>query len=278
MKQIIIDEKTKNELMEKFKNYLNSTKFTESNVNFNAEMPKPTAERPTVFINPTAYLKMMLYVRDTSTEIAWHGVVEKNKEKNMYYIKDVFLYPQKLAAATVQTDQEKYNKWLEELDDDTYNALRFQGHSHVNFGVTPSGTDMNYYEDILNVLPKNDYYIFMILNKAGDMTLLIYDLEKNTIFETADIDVKIITPKTQNLVKEIKEQKEEFCETPTYNYSYGSSNLTYKDFMNYTGYGSKYEPKTKTDLLFDELDKKYEVKTSKYANPTLKLTKKGGKK
>lgn len=218
MKRITINETVKQDLIEKFTNYINSAKLSDNRINFSANIFENTLpaeiKRPTVYINSEAYLKMMLYVRDTSTEIAWHGTVERDISRNLYYIKNVFLYPQKVSGATVDTDQDKYNEWREDLDDDTYNQLRFQGHSHVNFGVIPSGTDLAYYDDILQVLPKNDYYIFMILNKSGDITLLIYDLATNIIYETQDIDMKIITEDSNDLINDITETKKELCKYP----------------------------------------------------------------
>ncbi|MBQ8043960.1 MAG: hypothetical protein IJ272_07430, partial [Clostridia bacterium] len=241
MQPIKIDENIKQNLINEFTKYINNTKITNNNIYFSTTLPKTldttNIARPTLYISALAYAKMMLYVRDTHTEIAWHGTVERNTEKNYYYIKDVFLYPQKLAATTVQTDQTKYNNWLENLDDNTYNNLRFQGHSHVNMGTTPSGTDMQYYNDMLQVLPKNDFYIFAILNKSGDATFYIYDLAANLIYDTADINIKIITSQTQDLLKDINNDKEKYCEKPSYTYAYptytypNTASKTYKDFL-----------------------------------------------
>ena len=44
-------------------------------------------------------------------------------------IDNVFLYPQTVAAATVNTDQVTHTKWIESLSDDVLNSMRFQGHS-----------------------------------------------------------------------------------------------------------------------------------------------------
>ncbi len=270
MQYIKINEELKTNLISKFSTYLNSARLNDKHIHFSATLDTPEEiVKTNIFIEAAAYLKMMIYVRDTNTEIAWHGTVERNQEKNYYYIKDVFLYPQKLAAATVQTDQDKYNKWLEELDDETYNKLRFQGHSHVNFGVTPSGTDLNYYNDILQVLPSTDYYIFMIMNKSGDMTFLVYDLAKNIVYNTQDVNVRIVNGTTIDLVNEIETQKETFCEKPVYtpptwpNYSgYNYEYPGYDDDYPVDAYQSKTKKiptkyQLKTDKLFDEIDKKY---------------------
>lgn len=286
MKHIKINEEVKLDLIEKFKTYINNAKLTDTHLSFSANLNSTVAkgnERPTIFVTATAYLKMMLYVRDTSTEIAWHGTVTRDIKDNSYYIHDVFLYPQKLSSATVQTDQEKYNKWIMELDDETHNTMRFQGHSHVNFGASPSGTDLQFYNDILQVLPKNDYYIFMIMNKSGDMSWFIYDLEKNTIYETTDIDIQIFNETDYDIIDNISKQKTEFCEKPVIAArSYGTTNYSllgkFKDYDDYYEKEENYlmnrdvPPKSKqtsVDDLFDDIDKKWK---------NAKLKAKGGKK
>lgn len=284
MKRITLDDSIKEELLLKFKQHLNTLRLSDSQIQFRANIYDTLTPqtKPTVYIDPEAYLKIMLYVRDTSTEIAWHGTVERYLETNTYYIKDVFLYPQKVTGATVQTDQAQYNQWLENLDDDTYNQLRFQGHSHVNFGTSPSGTDLQYYNDILQVLPRNDYYIFMIINKSGDLTLFIYDLATNLIYETNDIDIKITTRTSTDLLKEIKQAKQENCT----NYTSITQSDAYKAYNNIItdrsstidelyGYG---EESTLTDKIFEELD--YKWKNPKLNAPkqkTKKVKTKGGK-
>ena len=271
MKQITIDNNTKQELIQKFTQYIDTVKLSDDRINFTSAIT-PNAQnviKPTVYITAEAYLKMMLYVRDTSTEIAWHGTVKRFKTdtEHYYIINDVFLYPQKLSAATVQTDQEKYNKWLEDLDDDTYNNLRFQGHSHVNFAASPSGVDLQYYNDILQVLPSSDYYIFMILNKSGDFTLMIYDLASNTIFEKNDITAQIIHSNGENLTAEIIEQKKQYCETPvtTINKYTPTQYNAYNAYNKYMATrdlppATQYEDETETDLLFQSIDAKHRFK------------------
>lgn len=288
MKPIKLSENIKQKLIEEFTKSINNAKLSNDTLHFSAKITdtlSKTTPKTTVYVSAEAYLKMMLYVRDTSTEIAWHGTVQRDKEKNYFYISDVFLYPQQLSAATVQTDQEKYNEWIMSLDDDTHNSMRFQGHSHVNFAASPSGTDLAFYDDMLQVLPENDFYIFMILNKRGEMTLLIYDLETNTIYETEDINFYIITDNDYDTIGTIEESKEKYCITPrvpnTSNYkSYASENSkTSLDnfhrqqdeilgkFRTYDDYLMEQDELNDTDSIFADIDKKWK-------NATLKSTKK----
>lgn len=269
MKKINTDDSFKQHIIAKFTDYVNKTKFTDSTIHFTTTIDTTihdqTISKPTVYISAYAYLKMMLYIRDTDTEIAWHGTVERNQEQNWYHIKDVFLYPQIIRSTTVDTDQTKYNEWLENIeDDDIFNNIRFQGHSHVNMGTFPSGTDLNMYDKFLQVLPKNDYYIFMIMNKRGEFNIFIYDLAKNIIYETADINIKVLTPKTQDLLKDIEQDKTNCCEKPTYiPYNATSFQSSYlhdidryygeRDLPNYT---SRDKIEDINDLI-DEIDNKY---------------------
>lgn len=278
MKKINMDDSFRQDLITKFTDYVNKTKFTSNIINFSAtidnEVKLRDNETPTVYISASAYLKMMLYVRDTDIEIAWHGVVERNKEQNWYHIKDVFLYPQIIRATTVDTDQEKYQEWLQSIEDDeVFNNIRFQGHSHVNMSTYPSGTDTNMYDNFLQVLPKNDYYIFMIMNKRGEITCLIYDLAKNAIYETADINIRILAPKTQDLIGDIAKEKEKYCEKPVYG-SYGTTRSKYSyldDIEEY--YSTRDLPKQRKDVndIIESIDNKY--KNTKLA---LKKKIKGG--
>lgn len=266
MKQINLDEACKKELIEKFTEYVNKTRLTNDQINFTANL-SPCAEpadaqKPTVFISTTAYLKMMLYVRDTDVEIAWHGTVERNQEQNWYLIKDVFLYPQVISAVTVNTDQEEYQNWLQNIEDDNvFNSIRFQGHSHVNMSTRPSGTDISMYNDFLQVLPKNDFYIFMILNKRGEFTLMIYDLAKNLIYEDNDINVKIFSADSQDILTAIQNEKDKYCTRHT-----PPASTTFKPIANsyHTPFGqpirhntSYYDLDNYVDEIFEDMDNKY---------------------
>ena len=64
-------------------------------------------------------------------------------------------------------------------------------HSHVNMGVSPSGTDMGHREKIVSQLMDEDYYIFMIWNKSLKWSAAIYDMPSNALYDTEDIDVMV---------------------------------------------------------------------------------------
>ena len=206
---------------------------------------------------------MLLYTSVSSTEIAWQGTVKRTG--NIFTITDVFLYPQTVSGATVNTDQVEYQNWLNNIEEDeTINTMRFQGHSHVNMSTQPSGVDLNLYNDILQTQQKNDYYIFVIMNKSLSFNWFLYDLAQNTIFENNDIIVEL--PEINQVYKD----KDKFCKQPVptwqsnyrYNSSFGkllnSSATIYKQPVQQTTTKAKYPS---VDDLFDELDNRYKNST-----------------
>lgn len=143
-----------------------------------------------LIFRPMAYIKMLELLRHYNSEVAWHGTVEREGD-DTFIITDVIVYPQTVAAATVNTDQDEYQQWLLTLDDEYFNAMRMQGHSHVNMGTSPSPTDDEHQRAILSQLKDDDYYIFMVYNKSLSHTIRIYDYANNVMYEDADISVNV---------------------------------------------------------------------------------------
>lgn len=148
--------------------------------------------KATLYFSEIAYLKMKMLVNESSKEIGWHGIAKRgdDPDKDEYYITDIMVYPQEVTAATVTTDQEKYSEWLMTQED--FDNIRMQGHSHVNMSTSPSSVDDVLYEGILDQLEDDMFYIFMIWNKRDERTIKIYDMAKNVLFETADVNVMVI--------------------------------------------------------------------------------------
>lgn len=143
----------------------------------------------TVYFSEKAWLKMRALVENCSKEIAWRGVAFRTE--GGFIVKDVLCFPQKVTGSTVDVDVEDDALWYINLEDDVRDNLRFQGHSHVNFGVTPSGTDQDYYDRLLQTVPDDGFYIFMIMNKKWDKTIKVYDLAENILYETKDVTIEV---------------------------------------------------------------------------------------
>lgn len=148
-----------------------------------------------IYFTSTAWLKMQVLIDEYSSEVQWHGLVRRVSETE-FEVYDIIVPPHTVTATTVTSDPVEYAKWLNGLDDDTFNALHFHGHSHVMMHVSPSEVDMTYRRDVITQLPKptesnDEFYIFLIMNKKGDWSGEIYDLTNNTYYSSDDSDIYI---------------------------------------------------------------------------------------
>lgn len=210
------------QFVEEFRKSLVDGNFSDGGVKFQKELPKATA-RAKIFFTPMAWIKQSMLLDTCDKEVAWHGVAERiDGEEAAYLISDIVVYPQTVTASTVDMDTEKYAVWLQEhieADDERFNNLRMQAHSHVNMGVTPSSVDMTHQKDIIRMMRDGSFYIFMIYNKRREFYVRIIDKQKNLEFEKSDINVYITD--TADFAKEIKDN----VVSRTYNYSYGSTTI-----------------------------------------------------
>lgn len=143
-----------------------------------------------LYFTPIAWIKMTALVSRFETEVQWHGMVRRISE-NEFEIYDVLVPPHEVSGATVTSEYKPYIEWMDGLDDDTFNAVRFHGHSHVNMAVSPSSVDNKYRLDLVTQLPKptgdDVFYIFLIINKKHEWSAEIYDLTNNALYGTDDI-------------------------------------------------------------------------------------------
>lgn len=193
-KPIKITPQIEEEIRKEFEARLKDAKISDGKFSFSKTLSQ-TGQKATIYFTEVAWRKMEALIKSFDKEVAWHGTASRIEDKegaNEYLISDIFVYPQKVTGATVDTDQEKYQNWVAGLDDDTFNNLRMQGHSHVNMGTTPSGTDIDHQTAILSRTDDSMFYIFMIWNKKFDKNIKIYDLAKNTLFEPSDITTLVL--------------------------------------------------------------------------------------
>lgn len=254
-------EKIKVTALKDFKEYLAALVIdAKGGIHFNKnyEIVVPKIENKIKFIiTPKAYSKMLQYVLQSTIEIAWHGTIEHPKEEE-YILTDVMLYPQTVTAATVTTDQEKYETWLNTLDDETFNKLRFQGHSHVNMATNPSGVDLNYYDDLTNALTRAEYYIFLIMNKAQNFYIEIRDLKNNILYEKEDIELVILDEDGNTLLQTIDKEITLNADKPkpikNTKYNYLNSQFDEGTYKYYPG---------KFDNFYDDLEEKFKARNKK---------------
>jgi len=184
-------------------------------------------------------MKMRQLVLQSGDEIAWHGFVKRDGMNFTLY--DVIMYPQYNSAATTKSDEEEYSKWiLRQYEFENFCDMKMHGHSHVNMGCTPSGTDMQFRENILKNLKKDSFYIFMIMNKQGSFTIEIYDYVTGMIYDTSDITVYTDDPETTRKAQEWASTaiKNNVREVP----------FTWKKFQNADSSSTTTSPKTSSIL------------------------------
>lgn len=192
----------RDECRAEFEKALSLAKLSDGKLNY-TKVFSGGDQKAVVYFAATAWAKMVLLIKDFDKEVAWHGVAHRmgevegeippNAGAREYVITDIVVYPQTVSSATVEMDTEKYAKWLMENDDDErFNHLFMQGHSHVNMPPTPSSVDLNHQEGILEMLGEHDFYIFMIWNKSFASNIKIYDMDVNTLYESGDVTVKLL--------------------------------------------------------------------------------------
>lgn len=192
MRRIQLTKQEKAQILANITKDLNDTRLLNDGINIKYK-PMEVDCPHDIFLTFTAlaWLKMQTLVDTCNTECAWHGVVDISANRRHFTVKDIFTYPQVVTSATVNIDEATYETWHQSLDDKTYNSLRLQGHSHVKMGVTPSGTDLAMYDNFLQTLSNDSFYIFLIMNQNGSMWINIYDLAANAIYDKSDITVNV---------------------------------------------------------------------------------------
>ena len=191
-KPIRITEDCYELIIEDLKKKLASGKMSGGVFNYSYDFAKKDGPKAKLCFTPDAYLKTISLVNHFGGEVGWHGVIERGEEENEFIVSDILVYPQLVTGSTVNTDQEEYQNWCQQVPDETFNKMHFHGHSHVNFSVSPSTVDMEHRNKIVSQLGENDFYVFAITNKKGDWSVAIYDMPANKLFETEDVDILVI--------------------------------------------------------------------------------------
>lgn len=221
-KPIKLTDELKNNIISEFTKSVESEKMFNGEISFKKKFEWEDDERASIVFETLAFTKMYALIQDCSDEVAWHGVAKRSTENNSeFIISDIMVYPQEVTSATVDTDQIKYQTWLYSFDDDTFNNIRMQSHSHVNMGTSPSATDLTHQEKILSMCDNNMFYIFMIWNKRMEHTVKIFDLENNTLYEDKDID--ILVGDNSFDIKGFLEDSRKLVVKKTYTYNSGNS-------------------------------------------------------
>ena len=249
-KIIKVTPELQEELVKEFANAIKSAKLTDGRLEYVKDFANLTnsKQKAVVRFTATAWVKMVMLIQEFDKEVAWHGVAYRcDGDEHEYVISDILVYPQEVTGATVNTDQKKYEDWMMGHDDETYNNIRMQGHSHVRMGVSPSGVDLTHQAKIISTLDDDMFYIFMIWNKSFVHNIKIYDLAKNILFENKDVSVGMVDDGVDldAFIKDAKEMvKIKTYTTPTYTPGQGKNYGGYSGGSSYQGSSGPYNPLT----------------------------------
>ena len=282
-----IKEQVRAKLLEK---YDNTTYMNTSTVNIQLDVREILEQyiadkqlvEPTVYITAEAFIKMRTLVDNTDTEIGWYGIVKKYPGlQETYVIEDIIVYPQRVTGATCEQDDNKIFEFEMSLTDEQVNNKRFQGHSHVNMGVTPSGVDEAFYQDLLSQV--TDYFIITVTNKRNEYTTRFYDIANNILY--SDVPIQVLLDNGTDIKTWYTEAEEQITKpvttttpiksTPLTGKTYNSSKSVYSGSSNVSddywdqmvmdpdlGYVTKWESEV---YNYKEIKPK-EKKGKKYAN------------
>lgn len=245
-----VKDKVRDKLIEKY----NTTQFINMNDTIDIKldvkdileeyMNERQSTEPQIFITAEAYIKMRTLVDKTSTELGWYGFVSKLPGlDNVYVIEDIIVYPQKVTGATCEQDEDRMFEFEISLTTEQVRARRFQGHSHVNMGVTPSGVDEAFYQDLLSQV--RDYYIIMVTNKRGDNHIRFYDMENNIVY--TELELKVLLDNGTDIDKWYQEEVDNNLSKPTSIIANSAGNNNFKGSI----FDDEWDYHTKSKPIWD---------------------------
>lgn len=158
---------------------------SKKSIEIDFEVKNKDIQRPTVYIPLHIQRLIEEIVGQAADEVAWNCTVEYDPDAYTFSLKELLMFPQIVTSASVNVDDDKYIEFISNLSDDQLNTMRFHGHSHVNMGVFSSGTDDDYQRQMLTQI--DDFYIFGIFNKRKEVTVYVYDVQKNLMFSGQDV-------------------------------------------------------------------------------------------
>ena len=224
---IKLTEKLRQQAVEEFAKSLQNVKMLEGKLNYNKSFSFAEEEKARIFFTPMAYEKMVSLIKSFDIEVAWHGVGKRMEDvtgrESDFLISDILVYPQTVTSTTVEMDEGDYAKWImDNIEDERFNNIIMQGHSHVNMGTSPSGVDLQHQESILGQLTDDMFYIFLIWNKKLETNTRIYDLANNIFYDDSDISYHILGEEYD--LEGFMNEAKEIVKKKTYSTSAASSN------------------------------------------------------
>ena len=137
-----------------------------------ADEAKIKSAEPYVIFSQQAHLEMTHIVDKCTQELGWWFLVDV-LPGNGFFLHTLIVPKQTVSATSVEIDPEDLATITLQLMDEGKDPSTMYAwfHSHVNMGVTPSGTDEDQVEEYLDDCP---IFIRGIVNKRGDTKLDVF--------------------------------------------------------------------------------------------------------
>lgn len=250
-KPIKMTDEMKAEILRDITARLDKISLFDGKFKFDIDYAYTGADKARLSFTRMAWRKQKRLVEDFASEVGWHGICKRDPEDPAHFIvEDIMVFPQTVTGATVTPSQEEYNAWNNSLSDEQFNNCRFHGHSHVNMATSPSGTDITFQKQItgrlegdgfteeakaelLEQLGDTAFYVFLIINKRGEMTTRIRDMANNVEYESKEIEI-IYEEDPDELGRFMQDAKQK---VKTYTYNYGKGGNNYGGGNYGSGYG-----------------------------------------
>jgi len=186
-------------------------------------IPPPPPRIPEVFATQRMHETIKYLVSNCPTEIGWVGAVEQVNQWK-YILHDARVMDQEATGATFE-----YDDWNEAVTEMIVKKTMGPGmvdanlgHSHVNMGVSPSGTDGEQMMDLAHLdkdgNPTAKFSIQTIHNKQGSVYCAIYDWEHKRHY--TNITIKVMSSLTAEDIADLDEQLKR-VKPKTYSYNAG---------------------------------------------------------
>jgi hypothetical protein len=176
-------------------------------------------EMPSILISKEAYDTMFYIVSESPEEVSWLGTVRR--DGMTFLIEEVFLFDQEVSGTHTRMDPESVGAFFAQLASqpggvEKANAIRFWGHSHVNMGVTPSGSygrgDYGDLSCMYRFGESAEYFIMGIANKQGNFRFEIFFYD--TGVRVVDVEWSLYEPEQGELRAKIAKELEQKVRRP----------------------------------------------------------------
>lgn len=217
-KPIYLTQAMREEIIAEFTQKVDAMNFLDGKVEYSTSYYWPNEKDASgkeipdsvrVIFSDVASRKQKLLIDSFSGEVAWRGLCRRDVEDpKVFYVDDILIFKQDVTGSSVRTEQNEEEEFLlADLTAEERMACRYHGHSHVNMGVSPSSTDNKFQIDVVDgyrgkgLTPERwaqteaemgdqNFYIFMIWNKRGDVHARVFDIWNNRLYTEKEVVVE----------------------------------------------------------------------------------------